>query len=385
MRTLYFDYNATTPLDPSVQDAMFPSGVLGNPSSVHHAGRKARALLDDARDRMAHLWRCRPSEILFTGGGTESNNHALLGTARSLRQKGRHIVCSAIEHHAVLQPLRYLAKQEGFELSLVKPDASGRIHPESVRELLKADTILVSVMAANNEVGTIQPIGELGALCRERGVVFHTDAAQWFGKEPVPSIDCFQADLVTVCAHKLHGPIGAGALYIRSPLQPSSLLLGGSQENDRRGGTENLPAILGMALALELFVQPPVFSRPALAPLMHRISNLLSRIPGCLPLGDPSHRLGNTLSAVFEGCDTLSLLANLDLAGVCASGGSACSSGALEPSHVVQAMGFSPSQAAGLVRFSLGRESTLEEVEVLEGVLPEIVERIRGESAQKSL
>ncbi len=380
MRTIYFDYNATTPLDPSVQDAMFPPGVLGNPSSVHHAGRKARSLLDDARDRIAHLWRCKPSEILFTSGGTESNNHALLGTARALREKGRHIVCSALEHHAVLQPLRYLAKHEGFALSLVNPDASGRMDPEKIEEALQADTILVSVMAANNEVGTIQPVGEIGTLCRERGVLFHTDAAQWFGKEPVPSIDCFQADLVTVCAHKLHGPTGAGAIYIRSPLQPFPLLMGGSQENDRRGGTENLPAILGMAAALERFVQPPVFARPALAPLMHRISSLLHRIPGCLSLGDPSHRLGNTLAAVFEGCDTLSLLANLDLEGVCASGGSACSSGALEPSHVVQAMGFSVSQASGLVRFSLGRESTMEEVEVLEAVLPEIVERIRGES-----
>src|SRR5438874_3001309 len=211
-RSVYFDYNATTPLDPAIREAMLPflGEVFGNPSSVHHVGRRARALLDDARERVAQVWRCKPSEVVFTSGGTESNNLALFGAARHLRSKGRHLITSAIEHHAVLHCCDYLANKEGFEVTYLPVDNTGRVTVQSLAAAIRPDTILVSIMAANNELGTIQPIAELGAACQERGVLFHTDAVQWFGKEPMPNIQQFNADLVSMCAHKIHGPKGAG-------------------------------------------------------------------------------------------------------------------------------------------------------------------------------
>ena len=224
MQTVYFDYNATTPLDPQVREAMLPflGEVWGNPSSVHHVGRQARALLDEARERAAKVLGSKPSEVVFTAGGTESANLAILGTARLLKPKGRHIITSAIEHHAVLRCCEYLAQQEGFEVTFLPVDREGLVSPDSLAQALRPDTILVSVMAANNEIGTIQPVAELGALCRQHGVVFHTDAVQWFGKEPFESIHQFNADLVSICAHKIHGPKGAGALFVKSPLQAGS-------------------------------------------------------------------------------------------------------------------------------------------------------------------
>src|SRR5882672_2319383 len=268
VRTIYFDYNATTPLDPAVHDAMLPylGDVFGNPSSVHHVGRRARALLDDARDRVAQVWKCKPSEVVFTSGGTESNNLALFGAARLLRDKGRHIITSSIEHHAVLHPCEYLRKKEGFDVTYLPVDSEGRVSLESVRAALRPDTVLVTIMAANNEIGTLQPVAEIGALCRERGILFHTDAVQWFGKEPFANIHQFNADLVSICAHKFHGPKGAGALFVRSPLLPDPVLFGGGHENERRAGTENLAAIIGFTLATEFFVRIPIFSSTLLSP-----------------------------------------------------------------------------------------------------------------------
>ena len=233
MRTVYFDYNATTPLDEQVREAMLPllGEVWGNPSSVHHVGRQARSILDEARERMAGVLGCKPSEIIFTSGGTESVNLALLGTARLLRPKGRHLVTSVIEHHAVLHSCEYLKKNEGFEVSYLPVTSEGLVLPEALRQALRADTILVSVMSANNEIGTVQPVAELGRICREKGVLFHTDAVQSFGKEGFSSIDQFNADLVSICAHKIHGPKGAGALFIKSPLHPDPILFGGAHEN----------------------------------------------------------------------------------------------------------------------------------------------------------
>ena len=267
MQTVYFDYNATTPLDPQVREAMLPflGEVWGNPSSVHHVGRQARAQLDDARERAAKVLGAKPSEIVFTAGGTESANLAILGTARLLKPKGRHIITSAIEHHAVLRCCEYLAQREGFEVTCLPVDREGLVSPDSLAEAIRPDTILVSIMAANNEIGTIQPVAELGAICRQRGVVFHTDAVQWFGKEPFESVHQFNADLVSICAHKIHGPKGAGALYVKSPLQPAPILLGGSHENERRAGTENLAGIIGLVEALERFVRTPVFDREKLS------------------------------------------------------------------------------------------------------------------------
>ena len=216
-RTIYFDYNATTPLDSAVREAMLPflGEIWGNPSSVHHVGRRARALLDDARERAAKILSCKPSEVVFSSGGTESNNLAIFGTARLLKPKGRHLITSAIEHHAVLNCFDCLEKKEGFEVSRLPVDSEGLVSPEDLKKAIRPDTILVSVMAANNEIGTIQPVAALGAVCRERGIVFHTDAIQWFGKDPVECAVFFNAVLVSACAHKFHGPKGAGLLYIR--------------------------------------------------------------------------------------------------------------------------------------------------------------------------
>ena len=381
MKTIYFDYNATTPLDPAVREEMLPylGEVFGNPSSVHHVGRRARALLDDARDRVARVWRCKPSEVVFTSGGTESSNLALFGVARLLRDKGRHIVTTSIEHHAVLHPCEYLRKKEGYEITYLPVDAEGRVSVESVREAMRPDTVLVSVMAANNEIGTLQPAAAIGALCRERGILFHTDAVQWFGKESFTHIEQFNADLVSVCAHKFHGPKGAGALYIRSPLHPDPILFGGGHENERRAGTENVPAVIGFASATERFVATPVFAREKLAPLAERLIVLAEslRTHGVAFRGARGERLSNTVAFTVEGVDSITMLAALDLEGVCASSGSACSAGSLEPSHVMLALGVPENAANSLVRFSIGRETTGEEVAAVERVLPEVIARAK--------
>jgi cysteine desulfurase len=342
-------------------------------------GRRARAALDDHRYRLAGLWRCRPSEVVFTGGGTESNNLAVLGTARLGATRGlRHLIASPVEHHAVLHAFQYLQAHEGFSLTLLPVDARGRVSPESVAEALRPDTALVSVMAANNETGTIQPVAEIGRCCRERGVPFHTDAVQTFGKLPFERIDQFEADLVSVCAHKFHGPKGAGALFIRSPLLPHPTQHGGAQENERRGGTENLPAVVGLVTAFERFVPQPVFPADRLRCWTDRLARSLASLPGVELHGCRDHRLANTLAFSVEGTDSISLLANLDLEGVCASSGSACTAGSVEPSHVLRAMGVSESRAKALVRFSLGRDSTEEEVSRVESLLPSLLERCRG-------
>jgi cysteine desulfurase len=379
-RTIYFDYNATTPLDPEVREAMLPflGDFWGNPSSVHHVGRKARALLDDARDRAATLLGAKPSEIIFTSGGTESNNLAVFGTARSLKTKGKHIITSAVEHHAVLHCFDYLEKKEGFSVSRLPVDSDGRVSPDDLKRALREDTVLVSIMAANNEIGTIQPVAELGALCREHGVIFHSDAAQWFGKEPFENIQQFKADLVSICAHKFHGPKGAGILCIKSPLHPDPILFGGGHENERRAGTENLAAVVGLVEALEKFVKNPVFPRDKLLALSARLTAAILKIEGCemaSPLASPSgHCLANTVSFVVRGADSIALLAGLDVEGVCASSGSACSAGSLEPSHVVLAIG-KKAEANSLVRFSLGRDSTADEVDFAIRIFPEVIRR----------
>ena len=374
--TIYFDYNATTPLDPAVRDAILPflGEVWGNPSSVHHVGRKARALLDDARDRAAKFLGAKPSEIVFTSGGTESNNLAIFGAARLLKPKGRHLISSAVEHDAVLQSFDYLEKYDGFEVSRLPVDSGGRVSPDDLRKALRPDTVLVSVMAANNEIGTIQPVAELGAICRELGVIFHTDAVQWFGKESFKNMGQFNADLVSVCSHKFHGPKGAGLLYVKSPLHPDPILFGGGHENERRAGTENLAGIIGFVAALEKFVNPLVFNKSRLKPLADKLISAIQKIDGCEIVSPRENCLINTVSFVVRGADSIALLAGLDVEGVCASSGSACSAGSLEPSHVIVATGRKVS-ANSLVRFSLGRDSSAAEVDFVCGLLPEIVRR----------
>jgi cysteine desulfurase len=375
-RTIYFDYNATTPLDPAVRDAMLPflGDVWGNPSSIHHVGRKARALLDDARDRAAKFLGARPSEIVFTSGGTEANNLAIFGAARLLKPKGNHLIVSSVEHPAVLQCFDFLEKYEAFSVSRLPVDSEGRVSPDDLKRTLRPETVLVSVMAANNEIGTLQPVAEIGAICREKNIVFHTDAVQWFGKEPFENISQFNANLVSVCAHKFHGPKGAGLLFIKSPLHPTPVFFGGGHENERRAGTENLASIFGLVEALERFAVPPVFQREKLKPLSDQLVACIRKIEGCELVNPGKNSLSNTVSFVVRGSDGISLMAGLDVEGVCASSGSACSAGSLEPSHVILATGRNKS-ANSLVRFSLGRDSSASEVDFVCSVLPEIIRR----------
>ena len=359
-----------------MREAMLPflGEFWGNPSSVHHVGRRARALLDDSRERTAKVLGCKPSEVIFTSGGTESNNLAIFGTARLLKPKGKHIITSVIEHLAVLHCFDYLEKKEGFAVSRLPVDSEGFVSVDDLRKSIRPDTILVSIMAANNEIGTLQPVAELGAVCQKRGVFFHTDAVQWFGKEPLADIGQFNADLVSVCAHKFHGPKGAGLLYIKSPLLPDPVAFGGGHENERRAGTENLAGIIGLVGAMEKFVKPPVFDRARLEPLAACLAGAVARIEGAELVGSRKHRLANTVAFIVRGADSIALLAGLDMEGVCASSGSACLAGSLEPSHVIKALG-KPERANSLVRFSLGRDSTRAEVDFVGKVLPEVIRR----------
>lgn len=379
MQTIYLDHNATTPLDPAVREAMLPylDAIWGNPSSVHHIGQRARAALDDARDRAAHLLKCKPSEVIFTSGGTEANNLALLGVARLRKAQGRHLITSAIEHHAVLHCFDYLAAREGFEVTRLPVDRAGRVSPDDLSKAIRPDTTLVSIQAANNEIGTIQPVAMLGALCRQRGVLFHTDAVQWFGKEPVSDVHQFSADLVSICAHKFHGPKGAGLLFIKSPLLPDPILFGGGHEHERRAGTENLAAIVGLVTALERFVPQPVFNRRQLAPLADALRATIESVPDTLLVGARDPGLANTVAFVVEGAESIALLAGLDLEGICASSGSACSAGALEPSHVIAAIGVPLPLANALVRFSLGRQNSRSDVDHVGKVLAAVIQRAR--------
>ena len=377
MRPIYLDYNATTPLDSHVFEVIKPffNVTWGNPSSIHQIGRRARVAMDDARDKVASVFKCKSSEVVFTSGGTESNNLALFGSVRTRRRKGKHIVTSRIEHHAVLHALDYLEQNEGFEVTRVVVDSEGRIDPDLIQGELRADTTLVSVMAANNEIGTIQPVARIGALCHERGILFHTDAVQWFGKEPFKDIHQFNADLVSVCAHKMYGPKGTGALYIRSPLLPDPILFGGGHENERRAGTENLAGIIGLAEVMQRFVQEPVFPAERLWTMTRRLETALSAINRVQLVSPKAGRLANTVSFLAKGTDSIALLANLDMEGVCASSGSACSAGSLQPSHVVESLGVDRSLANSLVRFSLGRETTEEEIEAVIMLLPQVIDR----------
>ena len=378
---LYLDNNATAPLRAAaiaaMQDAMGPPA---NPSSVHGFGRAARSRVEDARQAVAGLAGCSASEVVFTSGGTESSNLAILGMARQLRPQGRHIITSSVEHHAVLHPCEYLANNDGFEVTVLPVDAVGRVSPVAVRDAIRPDTVLVSIMAANNELGTIQPVAEIGEICSEMGVLFHSDAVQWFGKLPLNGIADFQADLVSLCAHKFHGPKGAGLLYAKSPLIPDPILHGGAQENERRAGSENLPAILGLAEAIVQFVPAPVFPMTLLGEWADLLIESVSSIEGAYFIGDRNKngRLPNTVSFFVEESDSIALLSGLDLEGICASSGSACSSGSVTPSHVVKATGAPDSAANALVRFSLGRETSLNHVELVADLLPRVIAQARG-------
>jgi cysteine desulfurase len=368
---IYLDYNATTPLLPEAFAAMRPylEAHFGNPSSIHAAGREARAAIDDSRDRIARLLGAKPHEIIFTGGGTESDNLAILGLARHRAAHGKHIVTCTTEHHAVLHVFEHLQKREGFRVTFLPVDQYGCVSPEQVAEVLTPETTLVSLMTANNETGTLQPVREIAAVCRNRGVLFHTDAIQSFGKEPLPTAEF---DAMSLAAHKFGGPKGAGVLMLRSGISIDRLQHGGSHENERRPGTENVAAIAGMAAAAELALQNMVEESRRQADLRDRLwDGVRHAFPGALLNGHPQLRLANTLNVSFPGLDGEGLIIALDLAGVAVSSGSACMVGSVMPSHVLLAMGVAPEIAGSTIRFSLGKQTTKTEIS-------DSIERIKG-------
>jgi cysteine desulfurase len=374
---VYLDYNATTPLAPEALTAMMPflREFCGNASSIHAAGRKARAAVDDSRERLATLLGVKANEIIFTSGGTEACNLAVMGLARAHAPRGRHIITTAVEHHAVLHACESLKHHEGFDLTILPVDSAGRVDPEDLNSALRPDTILVSVMHANNETGTIQPIEELGAICRARRVCFHTDAIQSFGKLPVRPDD-LGVSAISLAAHKFYGPPGAGALYLRSGIAISRIAHGGSHENTRRPGTENVAAIVGMTAAAELAENKRFDDQPRLRALRDQLwKEMTSRFPSAVRNGDPERTLANTLNVSFPGLDGEALLIGLDLEGVCASSGSACMVGSVQPSHVLVAMGVDPSVASSTVRFSLGTHSSESHIAHCLRALETVVER----------
>jgi cysteine desulfurase len=360
---IYLDYNATTPLAPEALAAMRPylEEHFGNASSIHAAGREARAAIDDARDSLASLLGAKPHEIIVTGGGTESDNLAILGLARQSATRGRHVITCATEHHAVLQACEHLQKREGFHVTFLPVDSHGRVEPNQVADAITRETTLVSIMTANNETGTLQPVEEIATLCRERGVLFHTDAIQSFGKEPLTAAGF---DALSIAAHKFHGPKGAGLLYLRSGLPLERLQHGGAHENQRRPGTENVAAIAGMATAAKLASQDIGAEAARQAQLRDKLwAGIQSAFPEAVRNGHPVKCLANTLNVSFPGLDGEGLIIALDLAGIAVSSGSACMVGSVVPSHVLLAMGVAPEVAQATVRFSLGKPTTEKEID----------------------
>jgi cysteine desulfurase len=377
---VYFDYNATTPLAAEVLDAVVAAtrDRFGNASSVHYFGQQAKAVLDDARSAVATLVNADPSEVVFTSGGTESDNFAIRGAADALEPAGRrHLVACAIEHEAVLNTLKALGRR-GWRTSLVPVDQTGIVSPDRVGDLLADDTALVSVMHANNEIGTIQPIAEIARLAHERGALVHTDAVQSVGKVPV-DVRALGVDLLSLSAHKFNGPKGAGVLWVRRGTRVQPILTGGKHERNRRAGTENVPAIAGLGVAARLAVDKLATEGTRLGALRDRLeAGILGTVPGTAVNGTPSMRVPNTSNISFDRVEAESLLIALDLEGIAVSTGSACSSGTLEPSHVLRAMGFPAHRTQNSLRFSLGLFSTEEEVDRVVEVLPRLVEKLRG-------
>jgi cysteine desulfurase len=377
---VYFDYNATTPLSPEATEAVVRATreTFGNASSVHHFGQLAKATLDEARSAVAALVGGDPSEVVFTSGGTESDNFALRGVAEALEPLGRkHLVASAIEHEAVLNTLRALARR-GWTTTLLPVGATGIVTVDHLREAMTDRTAIVSVMHANNEIGTIQPIAELAQIAHERGAILHTDAVQSAGKMPI-DVRQLGVDLLSLSAHKFNGPKGAGALWVKRGTRMQPILTGGKHERNRRAGTENVPAIAGLGVAARVASGKLASEGPRLASLRDRLENgILAAVQGTVVNGARSTRVPNTTNISFDRVEAESLLIALDLEGIAVSTGSACSSGTLEPSHVLKAMGLPTHRTQNSLRFSLGMYSTEEEVDFVVAVLPRLVEKLRG-------
>jgi len=396
MRHVYLDNAATSPLAPEVFEAMKPYFMeqFGNASSVHWYGQEAKAAIEEARAQVARLLNAKPAEIIFTSGGTESDNEALFGVVEAARARARtagndgenvgstHIITTTIEHHAVLHSAQVL-ESRGVAVTYLRVGADGIVDPTDVERAIRPETVLISVMFANNELGTIQPVEEIGRIARERGIGFHSDAVQAVGKIPVDIERC-HLDLLSLTAHKFHGPKGTGAMFIRKGTNLAPLIYGGHHERDRRAGTENVPGIVGLGKAAALAGEFLVESGARLAALRDRLENgLLERVPGTAVNGDRTRRVPGTANLRFDGIDAGSLVIALDLEGIACSAGSACSSGSAEPSHVLTAIGLPAEQARSSVRFSLGHATTTEDVEYTLEVLPRVVEESR-ESTVKS-
>lgn len=380
MRKIYLDNAATTALSPKVLEAMTPylTGVYGNPSSVHGFGQEAKRGLDIARAQVALALNCGPGEVIFTGCGTESDNTAILGAAEQYKSKGKHIVTTSVEHHAVLHTCEHLEKQ-GYEVTYLPVDAFGRVSAQQVKDAIRGDTILTTVMFANNEVGTIMPIPEIAAVCREKGVLFHTDAVQAVGHIPV-DVKAMGIDMLSLSAHKFHGPKGVGALYCRKGVRLPSLIMGGAQEKNRRAGTENVAGIVGLGAAIQLACENMAGNATRMTILRDRLMRGLEEIPEVKLNGHPTERLPNNVNYSIKYIEGESILLMLDMNGIAASSGSACTSGSLDPSHVLLAMGLPHEIAHGSVRLTLGDETIAEDIDYTVETLKRIVERLRAMS-----
>jgi cysteine desulfurase len=375
---IYLDYNATTPVDREVLDAMLPyfSGSFGNASSIHSAGQRGRAAVDAARESVATLLGAKPSEIVFTCGGTEADNLALFGTVTHCVQPRKHMVTTAIEHHAVLNCAEALEKQ-GVDVTYAPAGRDGIVDPDEIREAIRPETVLISVMLANNETGTIQPIEEIGRIAAEEDVYFHCDAVQAAGKLPL-DVNRLGVDLLSISAHKIYGPKGAGVLYVRTGTELEPIFHGGHHERDRRPGTENVPGIVGLGKAADLAIKNLTSDAARMAALRDKFESALLSLPGVHMNGDPHHRVANTCNLSFDAAGGEALVIALDLQGISCSTGAACASGAVAPSHVLTAIGLSPERARSSLRFSLGRPTTPEEIDRAIEIIPAVVERLRA-------
>lgn len=377
-RIIYLDHAATTPLDRRVLDAMIPymTTEYGNASSIYTLGRHAMQAIDRSREQVAEIIHSRPTEIAFVGCGSESDNLAIKGVAFASQKKGNHLITSSIEHHAVLHTCQYL-ERFGFKTTYLPVDAYGRVNPDDVAKAITDQTVLVSIMFANNEVGTIEPIAEIGRICRAKKVPFHVDAVQAGGSLPI-DVAALNVDLLSLSAHKFYGPKGMGILYVRQGIRILPQLQGGSQERGRRAGTENVAGIVGTATALQLAYEELPTVMPRLIALRDRLIQGVLQIPQSRLTGHPTERLPNNASFCFEGVEGESILLGLDMLGIAASSGSACTSGSVEPSHVLVAMGLPLEWARGSLRLTLGKENTEDDIETVLSALPGIIAKLRG-------
>jgi len=410
---IYLDYNATTPLCEPARTAMLPflGEKFGNPSSVHAAGREARAAIDDARDRLADLRGAKAHELIFTSGGTEANNLAILGLARTRAARGKHLISAKTEHHAVLNTIEHLEKREGFEVTWLSVSQAGRVDLDQLADTIRDDTVLVSIMHANNETGVIQPLREISEICRAGGVLLHSDMVQSFGKVPIVvpsesrgipqsylkdsptgSLDCARDDVLSLvdaasfAAHKFYGPKGAGFLFLRSGIPIEPIHFGGAHENQRRAGTENVAAIAGMAAAAEFVERDREQEQERERNLRDQLwQEISAQISPVVLNGDTHRRLANTLNISLPALDSETMLMALDLEGVCASSGSACMVGSVVASHVLLAMGLPLALARSAIRFSIGKYSTEEEISATAGIVSEIVQRTNAKRSEKTV